>query len=260
MIPHHPDLFPDPRHIIQLGTGQVQTRADQIDLCLPPASADQYHDAQISDYHSSRDFRWSPPLRLTVRAQIWVDSTSSRSPVGTAGFGFWNHPFVPGERGFRLPKAAWFFFSSPPSNMRLAAGVPGPGWKAATIDATRWPFLALLPTAPLGFLLMRLPPLYRRLWPIAQSAVGVSECLLPESLLAEPHSYTLDWQPDGLTFRVDEQVVHQCAAAPRGRLGLIAWIDNQYAIVTPQGQFGFGLVTVPFSQHLLLHQVLIAPL
>ena len=44
---------------------------------------------------------------------------------GTAGFGFWNHAFVPGERGIRLPQALWFFFSSPPGDIALAKNLPG---------------------------------------------------------------------------------------------------------------------------------------
>lgn len=134
--------------------------------------------------------------------------------------------------------------------MHLAKGVPGPGWKAATIDATRWQFLALLPTTPISLLLMRIPALYNRLWPIGQRAIGVSEHLLDTALLVATHTYTIDWRPDGVTFAVDDQTVHVSPLAPRGPLGFIAWIDNQYAVVTPQGQFGFGLL--PLSQEQVL--------
>ena len=94
-----------------------------------------YVNAQISDYPP---FRWRPPLRLTVTAQA-----SSAALRGTAGFGFWNHPFSPVGWSLRLPQAIWFFFGSPPNNMALAQGVPGYGWKAATISANRWPFALL---------------------------------------------------------------------------------------------------------------------
>ncbi len=239
-----------PWRITEYGAGQVTQQTDALHLSLPATDASRYHDAQLTDYASKVDFRWQPPLRMEV-----VASASSNALVGTAGFGFWNHPFVPGERGVRLPKAVWFFFSSPPSNMQLAQGISGPGWKTATIDATRWQFLALAPTAPLGVLLMRIPALYRRLWPIGQRAIGVSEHLLDSSLLLERHTYTIDWQPNHISFAVDGLTVHHAPVGIRGPLGFIAWVDNQYAIVTPQGQIDFGLVNVPQSQTLIVERV-----
>jgi hypothetical protein len=244
-----------PLHLTEMGAGHVVQTAGALRLELPASSPTAYHDAQISDYTGRRDFRWRPPLRMEVRAWVIGASAPSEPLSGTTGFGFWSHPFVPGERGFRLPQTVWFFFSSPPSDIRLAQGVPGPGWKAATMDATRWPFLLLLPSAPLGLLLMRIPALYKRLWPLAQRAMGVSEMLLDAALLTEPHTYTLDWHEDRITFAVDGTAVHHTTTAPRGPLGFIAWVDNQYAIVTPQGRFGFGLVNIPQPQTLLLEYV-----
>lgn len=237
-------------HKRSYGGAHVIKQADGLHLTLSMNSAAQYHDAQLNDYAGKADFRWRPPLRMEV-----VASAPGHPLVGTAGFGFWNHPFVPGERGLRLPKAVWFFFSAPPSNMQLAQGVSGPGWKAATIDATRWQFLALAPTAPIGVLLMRVPALYRRLWPIGQRAIGVSEHLLDAALLLERHTYSLDWQADRVCFAVDGVMVHEARVAIRGALGFIAWIDNQYAVVTPQGHIGFGLVDVPLPQTLVLERV-----
>jgi hypothetical protein len=237
-------------HYTNYGSGRVTEQANGLHLTLPANDGSRYYDAQISDYAGKADFRWRPPLRMEV-----VASASGYPLVGTAGFGFWNHPFVPGERGVRLPKAVWFFFSAPPSNMQLAQGVSGPGWKAATIDATRWQFLALAPTAPMGILLMRIPALYRRLWPIGQRAIGVSEHLMDSALLLERHTYSLDWQADHVCFAVDRMTVHEARVAMRGSLGFIAWIDNQYAVVTPQGQIKFGLVDVPQQQTLVLERV-----
>jgi hypothetical protein len=178
------------------------------------------------------------------------------SLVGTAGFGFWNHPFSPDvKRPFSRPQAVWFFFASPHSNMALAKGVPGAGWKAATINAKRWQFLALLPAAPLSVLLCRVPMFYNALWPLGQHAIGVSEHLLDGSLLAHQHTYAIDWRRDGIAFAVDGVTVHETSLAPRGPLGFIAWIDNQYAIVTPQGRFGSGVIAIAHEQALFLAQV-----
>lgn len=234
-------------NLIEIGAGRVQWEEALLRLRLQPGG-EGYSDAQISDYRS-REFRWKPPLRLIVRA---CASSTGSELAGTAGFGFWNQPFVPGQRGFHLPQAAWFFFSAAPSNMQLAKDVPGPGWKAAVIDASRWQFLALLPAAPLGFLLMRIPVLYRHLWPVGQRAIGVSEAPLDNRLLDEWHTYEMEWRTKNVVFSVDGAPVLSAAGAPRGPLGFIAWIDNQYAVVTPQGRFDFGIVPVAHEQSLLL--------
>ncbi|NDJ75735.1 MAG: hypothetical protein GYB65_05715 [Chloroflexi bacterium] len=244
---------------LTIGSGALEYVDQTLRCVLPPTDDTTYSDAQISDYQGlpRRDFPWHPPLRLTVRA--WA-SQSGDQLRGTAGFGFWNEPFVPLQRGVpRLPRAIWFFAASPPNNMALSRDVPGYGWKAAQIDATRLPFFALLPLAPVGFLLMRIPALYRRLWPVGQWALGVSETELPASL-AQPHTYELDWLVDGAVFRVDGQVVHTTTRSPKGPLGFIAWIDNQYAVVTPQGRFRFGLLNVDKQQWLALDRVEIQPL
>ena len=238
--------------ITRIGQADVSSENDVWTLTCQPTPAGVYSDAQISDYEHAAGFHWRPPLRLTVTARMLPDASQVR---GTAGFGFWNQPFMPGQWRLRLPQAIWFFYSSPPSDMWLAKGVPGPGWKAATIDAKRWQFLALAPAAPFGLLLMRVPALYNWLWPVGQRALGVSEAMLDNQLLSEKHTYTLDWRLHSAAFSVDDTVVHEAPVAPRGPLGFIAWIDNQYAVVTPQGKFRFGLLPLAQPQTLILEHI-----
>jgi hypothetical protein len=236
-------------HITETGAANVQQDTGALTLRVMPSNG--YSNAQMDDYHTAAGmrFRWQPPLRMTVRARFEGDIR------GTAGFGFWNHPFAPNERGVRLPQSIWYFFASPPSNMALAQGVAGCGWKAATLDAKRWQFLALLPAAPLGVLLMRIPALYSRLWSIGQRAIGVSEQLLDARLMQAAHTYTLEWRGDSAAFAVDDILVHHAPFSPHGTLGFAAWIDNQYAIVTPQGQFGFGISQIEDEQRLVLEMI-----
>ena len=96
--------------------------------------------------------------------------------------------------------------------------------------------------------------MYRHLWPLGQRAIGVSEALLPVDLI-DPHRYELDWLPDRVIWRVDEQIVHEAPYSPRGPLGFIAWMDNQYAVVTPQGRFRFGLNPIDQEQALVLDRI-----
>jgi hypothetical protein len=81
-----------------------------------------------------------------------------------------------------------------------------------------------------------------------------------EAKLDVPHTYTLEWRENGARFWVDEVLIHETPYSPKGPLGFIAWIDNQYAVVTPQGQFGFGYVAVEEQQWLAIESVLIETL
>lgn len=226
---------------LALGAGRVELAGDGLQLRLPAVTGERYADAQITDYAGlpRRWFPWQPPLRLRVRA--WAAGGVERL-VGTAGFGFWNDPFLPGRAAVpRLPRALWFFYAGPSNNMALAMGQPGNGWKAATFDASGPLFFGLLPWAIPGLLAMRNPALYQTLWPIGQRALRVAEAHLPDDLLLESHEYMIEWLPERVTFTVDGSLVLVTNHSPRGPLGFIAWIDNQYAVVTPQGQFAWGL-------------------
>lgn len=208
-----------------------------------PMPAGKYTDAQLDDYQGlhRRDFRWRPPLALTVRARF---SHEADGLAGTAGFGFWNDPFMmTGARPPALPRVIWFFFASPPSDMPLAAGVPGQGWKAATLDAARPGFFLLAPTAPLAVPLMNIPAVRRALWPVGQRAIGVSEALVGASM-TEWHTYKIDWGVHHAVFSVDGQVILDCATPPRGPLGFVLWIDNQAMVATPWGRFGWQALEV----------------
>jgi hypothetical protein len=186
-------------------------------------------------------------VRLAVRARF---SHPADSLVGTAGFGFWNVPFGPDLRALpALPRAIWFFFGSTPHNVPLADGVPGHGWKAACLDAARLGALVWAPLAPFSLLAMRREKLYRWLWPRIQRGLAVSEAVVAVSMDGW-HSYELEWRVSDAEFWVDGQLVLHSPVAPHGSLGFVAWIDNQYAIATPRGDFGWGLLPVEESQWL----------
>lgn len=240
--------------VLEQGTGNVQLDDAAVILTRQHATTQQYSNAQIHDYGDG--LLHSAPLQMSLQARF---SHPIESLKGTAGFGFWNAPFAPGSKRLRLPRTAWFFFGSPPLDIALAMDVPSHGFKVATMDAIRPLFFALLPTAPLGFLLMRVPFVYRRLWRVGQHALAVSEKALSFDITTW-HTYRLDWQTNGVRFWVDDVLVHQSRYSPNGKMGFVAWIDNQYAVVTPQGRFGWGLIPELEAQTLELKAIEIAPI
>lgn len=244
----------DRRRIIERGWARVEPRPHGALLTRQMASEREYSNAEIGD--GVGRFPWRPPLTMTLRARFSHPTSELR---GTAGFGFWNAAIGPGSYSLRPPRAVWFFFGSPPYDVPLALDVPGHGFKAATLDAGRPGFFTLLPTAPVGVLLMRVPWLYRRLWPIAQRAIGANESLLDDLDLTVWHSYGLRWERQRVSFSVDERTVLVSPASPAGPLTFVAWIDNAYAIATPQGRFRIGLVTEPRAQWLEVDQIEIEP-
>lgn len=236
------------------GSGRLEPTAETLRFINQTTSKSDYTNAQIDDYQhlARRDFLWRPPLQMMVRARF---SHPSGELSGTAGFGFWNDPFMmTGLRRPAPPRVVWFFYSSPPSNMKLDLHAPGHGWKAGTLDALRWPFFALLPTAPLAVPLMTIGPLYRTFWPLGQRAIQVSEALVPVAM-TEWHTYVIDWREKTVSFTVDGRPILACDTSPRGPLGFVLWLDNQYMVVTPWGKFGAGLVAQAAEQWLEVSQV-----
>lgn len=232
---------PAPFKTFVKGRGILKAAGDCLRFVNDHPVSDQYSNAQIDDYQglSRSNFFWKPPLRMSVQARFSHPVGELR---GTAGFGFWNDPFLmTGLRRPSLPRVVWFFYSSTPSNMKLDLNTPGRGWKAATLDAIRWPFFALLPTAPIAVPLMNIDRLYRILWPIGQKAINVSEALVPVDVTGW-HTYTINWRKQSVRFTADGDLVLDCQTSPKGPLGFVMWFDNQYMVVSPWGKFGYGLV------------------
>ena len=267
------------------GGGELHQAFEVLRLSIPPVGPKRYVDAQIDDYHGLRRrsrFPWIPPLRVRLRARMSHPAASTlladpargysgthfhtsshpcsdiHTPsylLGTAGFGFWNDPFtLTGGGVLAPPSALWFFYASPPSDMALVEGVPGWGWKAATLDSARIPALVLAPAAAAAVLLTRLPGLGRPIMSAARRAMRVSERIV-DAVLTEWHDYEIEWSAAEAVFRVDAAEVLRAPDPPRGPLGFVAWIDNQYAVATPQGRFGFGLIQTGAPQWMELEGV-----
>lgn len=236
-------------------------------LATEGATADAYSDAQVDDYGwpvgqpllrrrplrpgallgpaRGEPLTRRSPLRVRLRARFSHGAGELR---GTAGFGLWNYPIA---LPLGLPRAIWFFYGSAPGDMPLALGVPGRGFKAATVDTGRPTALALAPLAPTLVPLMWAPPLFRGLWPPIQRAVGVAEAMV-RAPMTEWHDYTIEWGERTSRLLVDGRVVLADAPSPRGPMCFVAWVDNQYLVATPQGRFRWGTVDAPGRQWLEL--------
>lgn len=219
-------------------------------LQLPVCQAG-YADAQIDDYGERRreDYPWRQGTQLRLRARF---SHEADQLVGTAGFGFWNAPFGdPTVPWPALPQATWFFFGSAPNELPLAQAQPGQGWFAATLDATSWRAIRLIPLAPPVLLLNQLPCLRQKIWPWVQRQLQISFQPIRE-LMADWHDYQLIWRKSGCEFWVDGRLIHQTPFSPRGPLGFVCWIDNQFLVATPNGRFRWGTLPITTPQFLEL--------
>ena len=244
---------------LEIGGGRVETHPAGWRMSLPPIG-EGYADAQLDDYRLFKrgEFAWRPPLRLSLRARA-----HTTAPSGTLGFGLWNDPFTlslgQGGAARRLPaapQAAWFFYGSPPNDISLTPNVPGHGWKASVLRSPPIPSLALLPAAALAAGLSRLPILRSPVMRLARSFIQAQEAILSANL-DEWHDYSMQWNSNGVEFSVDGRLVVSTDIAPRPPLGVVIWIDNQYAVASPQGGFGFGVLKTDANQWLEIEDLAI---
>jgi len=249
-------------------------------LEIPAGDAGAYRLAQLDDYTALPRSRF--PLRtrstLSLRCRVsepaLTTSTGSAqrpgpSPTrrgelpGTWGFGFWNDPFaislgLPGmaRRLPVLPNACWFFHASAENHLSFSSkqqGLAGNGFLAQTFRAPKIPSLLLAPGV-LGFPLLFSKTLSKWIRAIAGTIIAEASTRLSVSP-TEWHNYSLTWRASGVTFRVNEKVVFETPISPRGPLGVVIWIDNQFAAWTPEGRVEFGALPQKAASWLEIEQV-----
>lgn len=209
-------------------------------LPIPSGGADSYRLAQLDDYNllARRRFPHRFGLNLSLSAR-----TSSSSLPGTWGFGLWNDPFGLslgfGGKPFRLPalpNAVWFFGASQ-ENYLSFADKPASGFLAQSFRSPRFHPLLI----PAGLALPFSRRLTRRLLGRVIAEDGVALSVDPRHW----HRYRFEWSLNRVSFEVDEAQVFESAVSPNPPLGLVIWIDNQYAAFTPEGRIGFGVLENP---------------
>ena len=211
-------------------------------LEIPAGKAGLYRVAQIDDYSDRprKLFPLTTPITLSLRCR-----TSDSLLPGTWGFGFWNDPFALGlglqgmaRRLPALPNACWFFHASAENHLSFDNSQLGSGFLAQTFRSPQIPSALLAPG------LLAVPLLFSQT--IAKWLRAVSGKIIRQDGVrlnidvTQWHAYNLTWRESEVAFSVDDALVFKSALSPQGPLGLVVWIDNQYAAWTPQGRIGLG--------------------
>jgi hypothetical protein len=253
MIPDILNLTP----VTSPGSQVTRTESGGWHLEIPPGRSGPYRLAQLDDYSNLRraNLPYYPDLSFKLRARA-----SSASIPGTWGFGFWNDPFATsfmlGSKIFQLPvlpNAAWFFFASPQNYLSLRDDLPAEGALTATFRAPRLPSLLFLPAAlVLPFLLLPLSARWlRRIGRLVVTQGAAQLHLNP----TEWHDYGLEWRSAGVVFKVDGERVFETQVSPIPPVGLVIWVDNQYAATPPDGRFKYGRLANPQSSWIEVEQI-----
>jgi len=207
-----------------------------------------YRLAQLDDYTllARRRFMWREQATLHLRCRV-----SNSALPGTWGFGFWNDPFALslGLQGAArrlpvLPNTCWFFHASEQNHLSFAEGQPASGFLAQAFSSPRIPSALLAPGVFASPLLL-IRPLSKWL------RANIAARLIREDAkrisvdVTEWHEYRLKWSPARVEYAIDDEMVFDTAASPKGPLGLVIWIDNQYAAWLPDGSLGMGALVSP---------------
>jgi hypothetical protein len=264
-----------PRFTVSARVEELARDPSHYRLTIPSGGADSYRLAQLDDYSTFARQKF-PHHSLTISLSA---RTSSDSIPGTWGFGLWNDPFGLslgfGGNPFRLPalpNAVWFFgaseenylsFKEPRASSSLRSAqreIAANGFLAQTFRSPKFHPLLILAGLALPFSRKVARWLLSRVidedgiqlwdqgespWRRGDTRSRNATSKLVESKGVDPtdwHRYRLEWSPKRVSFEVDYVRVFESAASPNPPLGLVIWIDNQYAAFTPEGKIGFGVL------------------
>lgn len=212
------------------------------------ASRDRnYRLAQLDDYGklARGTFLHKPPLHLSLAARA-----SQNNLPGTWGFGLWNDPFgfslgfgATARRLPAMPNAAWFFFASPENFLSFHDEFPGNGAMAAVYRS---------PHIPAAFMAFNLPLLPLLAWQTGAKWLRrrAAQYIRQDGKALDAdqtswHQYEIHWEKDSVSFQVDKVEILRSELSPIQPLGLVLWIDNQYAAWPQDGRVHYGTLPTP---------------
>jgi hypothetical protein len=206
-------------------------------LKIPEGDSSSYRFAQIDDYFGlSRKKFPHHSLILSLRAK-----TSSSSLPGTWGFGLWNDPFGMslgfGGRRWRLPtlpNAVWFFGASQQNYLSFTDDKPAQGFLSQSFRSPKFHPLLIPAGVSLPFSRKGTRKLLSKVIAEDSSALSVD--------ITQWHGYRLEWREKRVAWYVDDALVFESLVSPNPPLGLVIWIDNQFAAFTPKGKIEFGIL------------------
>jgi hypothetical protein len=245
-------------------------------LEIPAGPAGIYRLAQLDDYAALPRSRFplSPPTTLSLRCRV---SPPFHPPIfhqaaleekgnkgkwrergglpGTWGFGFWNDPLTlslglqgTAQRLPVLPNAAWFFHASAKNYLSFRPqgdGLPGNGFMAQVFASPSLPSLLFVPGL-VFFPLMFLKVFIKWIRALIGKIIG-EESIRLEVDVTQWHEYRLKWSQEHVEFSIDGETVLETASSPNGPLGLVIWIDNQFAAFPPDGKISTGTEENPVA-------------
>ena len=235
-----------------IGHADIEHERGLVRFSVEGAEEGQLSDAEIDDHRTVPRARlpWQPPLRMTVRARM---SHPSGLMLGTAGFGFWNDPFDWVGNVQTPPNALWFFYASPESDMAFVPGVPGSGWKAATLNGGSAGGLVMT----VANFVFGLPGMSKLIFRLAQTRIAAHEKVLDSVALTDWHTYRIDWLAHEAIFLVDDVPVFRALNPPTVPMGFVAWVDNNCTTMGPGRDFSFMRMRIDQRQWLELSRVVI---
>lgn len=273
-----------PLHTSSARVDEISRESSHYRLTVSAGKADEYRLAQLDDYTQIPKRRLFPhrfELSLSLSARTSSDSIPGtwgfglwNDPFGLS-IGFGGKPF----RLPALPNAAWFFGASEENYLSLRAERNEGGTQRASsaFAAKNVPHSAQREMAANGFLAQSFrSPMFHPLLIVAGLAfpfsrrqtrrlmsrvvaedgiqLGVPSALedagyaREKTVSVDPrqwHRYRLEWREKRVSFAVDEAQALETSVSPNPPLGLVIWIDNQYAAFTPEGRIGFGVLENP---------------
>ena len=143
-----------------------------------------------------------------------------------------------------MPNCAWFFYASQENHLSFSADRPGNGFLAQTFRAPRIPSVLFAPGL-FGLPLLLVKPISKWLRVKLAAKLIREDAKRLEVDATKWTDYRLQWSQNRVEFAIDDEIVFTRATSPQGPLGLVLWIDNQFAAWRPDGSLGAGTLANP---------------